>query len=101
MSIVDEQVAQMSGLGKFWVNQEKGYVEILTSQELYNPFGVQFIDQHKFVTMEDLESRREKRNARKEEIRAKKKEDKKNKVQKPAPAAPDKFKKFRKTDKIM
>ena len=101
LSIVDEQVAQMSGLGKFWVNQEKGYVEILTSQGLYNPFGVEFIDQHKFVTMEDLESRREKRNARKEEIRAKKKEDKKNKVQKPAPAAPDKFRKFRKTDKII
>jgi hypothetical protein len=55
LSITDERMAQMSGLGKFWVdtlyeiNGEKvygtGWIEIRTNQPLYNPFEVQFVDQ--------------------------------------------------------
>lgn len=45
VSSTDEQMAQLSGLGKFWVNQPNGYIEILLDQPIYNPFGVEFIDQ--------------------------------------------------------
>ena len=56
LSISDETVAQLSGLGKFWVdtltygeNGEKivgpGWIEILLNQPPYNPFSVTFIDQ--------------------------------------------------------
>lgn len=69
LSINDEQVAQMSGLGKFWVNEPQGYIEILLNQPLYNPFGVDFISQHHKISMEDIEVRREKRKARKDELR--------------------------------
>lgn len=39
----DEKIAQLSGHGKFWVNQESGYIEILLNQPVYNPFSVNFI----------------------------------------------------------
>lgn len=45
LRVDDERIAQLSGTGKFWVNQEKGYIEILIHQSVYNPFGVPFIDQ--------------------------------------------------------
>lgn len=55
LSLHDERLAQMSGLGKFWVdtlkivNGEKvygpGWIEILINQKIYNPFSVIFIDQ--------------------------------------------------------
>lgn len=41
----DEKIAQLSGHGKFWVNQENGYIEILLNQKIYNPFAVEFINQ--------------------------------------------------------
>lgn len=69
LSIADEGLSQMSGLGKFWVNQGAGYIEILIDQPLYNPFGVEFLDKNKLVSMTDLEERRKIRDARKEEIR--------------------------------
>jgi hypothetical protein len=43
--IPDEKVAQISGTGKFWIDAEQGYIEILLNQPLYNPFGVTFINQ--------------------------------------------------------
>lgn len=56
LSITDETVAQLSGVGKFWVdtmyvdhNGEKqygsGWIEILLNQPVYNPMGVVFVDQ--------------------------------------------------------
>lgn len=41
----DEVIAQMSGLGKFWVDQPQGYIEVLLNQPIYNPLNVKFIDQ--------------------------------------------------------
>jgi Holliday junction resolvase RusA-like endonuclease len=52
----DETMAQMSGVGKFWVDKRykgedgkwqtgSGHIEILLNQPVYNPFGVKFIDQ--------------------------------------------------------
>jgi len=79
LSISDEGISQMSGLGKFWVNQESGYIEILLNQPVYNPFGVELIDQNRSVSMMDLEERRRKKEARKQELR----EEKKNKKEKP------------------
>lgn len=40
----DKQVAQLSGKGKFWVNQENGYIEILLNQPVYNPYNVIFLN---------------------------------------------------------
>lgn len=104
LSIVDEQIAQMSGLGKFWFNPDMvdpslrdGYIEILTNQPLYNPFGVEFINKNKAISMESLEESREKRKARREEIRAAKKL--KEQEQKPK-EKPNKFKKHKKTDEL-
>jgi hypothetical protein len=51
------------------VNQAVGYIEILIDQPMYNPFGVEFLDKHKLVSMTDLEERRKIKDARKEEIR--------------------------------
>lgn len=46
LSVVDEQIAQLSGHGKFWIAEdEPGYIEILLNQPIYNPFNVTFIDQ--------------------------------------------------------
>ena len=45
--IPDEQVAQLSGSGKFWlydIDARDGYIEILIDQPIYNPFNVIFID---------------------------------------------------------
>ena len=61
----DEQVAQISGGGKFWVDtQEKngkgkqrnmpcgpGWIEVLLDQPVYNPFNVTFIDQSKILAL--------------------------------------------------
>ena len=43
----DECVAQLSGTGKFWIDAEQGYIEVLLNQPLYNPFNVVFLDQLK------------------------------------------------------
>lgn len=40
----DKGIAQISGVGKFWVNQESGYIEILLNQKVYNPFSVKFLN---------------------------------------------------------
>lgn len=52
--ITDEMVAQLSGIGKFWIDPDQvseelknGYIEILLNQPIYNPFNVQFIDQQR------------------------------------------------------
>lgn len=56
LSKVDERVAQLSGLGKFWIDslyideagkkhRGEGYIEVLLNQPLYNPFNVEFINQ--------------------------------------------------------
>lgn len=56
LSITDEVIAQLSGLGKFWVDTmtitesgEKivgpGWIEILLNQPIYNPFSVVMINQ--------------------------------------------------------
>jgi Holliday junction resolvase RusA-like endonuclease len=57
----DEQVAQISGGGKFWVNTKQGtrrqdpcgqgWIEILIDQPVYNPFNVTFIDQSKIISL--------------------------------------------------
>lgn len=73
LSLADENIAQMSGLGKFWVNQEAGYIEILTDQPLYNPFNVEFTDKSKKVTMTALEERRKQKEERKAALREQKK----------------------------
>ena len=52
----DEKIAQLSGIGKFWIDamtvdqagnksRGDGYIEILLNQPVHNPFGVTFIDQ--------------------------------------------------------
>ena len=45
LSVFDERVAQLSGLGKYWTNKPVGHIEILLNQPIYNPFNVTFIDQ--------------------------------------------------------
>lgn len=56
LSIKDERVAQLSGLGKFWVDKlyidengqkqkGEGYIEILLNQIVYNPFNKELINQ--------------------------------------------------------
>lgn len=57
----DEQVAQISGGGKFWVDTKigtkrqdpcgPGWIEILIDQPVYNPFNVEFIDQSKIISL--------------------------------------------------
>ncbi len=82
LSIMDEQVAQMSGLGKFWIYHELlpdhlkalikpdgGYIEILLDQKLYNPFGVEFTEQYRKISMEDIEVRRDRNRARKADLK--------------------------------
>ncbi len=96
LSIMDEQVAQMSGLGKFWVNQPEGYIEIKLNQPVYNPFQVDLQPSMLKVDMEDIESRRERKRKRKEELRAEKKKAAK-KPEKPE----NKFRKHRKSDKLL
>lgn len=104
----DEQIGQTCGSGKFWFQPElvaeelrQGYIEILLGCEPYNPFGVKFIDQHRLISMEDLEVRREKRKARKEEMKAQKKEQEKAaKVPKSVKVIPEKKLFKRKTDEL-
>lgn len=44
--VTDENLAQLSGVGKFWIPEdEAGYIEILLNQPIYNPFNVEFINQ--------------------------------------------------------
>jgi len=101
LSTADQQIAQLSGIGKFWVNQPEGYIEILLNQPPYNPFSVTFTDQYKTVTMEDIEESRRKRTARKAEIKEAKKanEPKKERTPKPIRLVDDK-KLFKKEDRI-
>ena len=60
LSTKDERMAQLSGLGKFWIdclsidstgkkNRGEGHIEILINQPVYNPFGVEFINQDEFM----------------------------------------------------
>lgn len=36
----DSYIGQLSGHGKFWINEEVGYIEVLLNQPIYDPFGV-------------------------------------------------------------
>lgn len=85
LAVSDHQIAQQSGTGKFWVNQEAGYIEILTNQPVYNPFNVVLIDQDRLLSMSDLEERRVKKEARKKEIREEKKKKKEKVTRNPKP----------------
>lgn len=99
ISVSDENIAQMSGLGKFWVNQDRGYIEIITDQPLYNPFGVTFIDQFRKVSMTALEERRKAKEARKAELKEMAKQEKaKPKKVKPLRIADEKL--FKKKDEL-
>lgn len=81
LAIADQGLAQLSGIGKFWVNQETGYIEILTNQSLYNPLDVELLDKDRKISMIDLMQRRnektEKRKAMRELRRSKKRKVKK------------------------
>lgn len=99
----DEQIGQTAGKGKFWFRPElvdeylrKGYIEILLGQPLYNPFGVEFINQYHTINMEDLESRREKKRARREEIKG----ERKNREVKPLKILPQEKLFKKKTDEL-
>jgi Holliday junction resolvase RusA-like endonuclease len=83
LSILDEHIGQMSGLGKFWTDQEQGFIEILVNQPVYNPMGVEFIDQRKEITMSSLKERREKLEEQQRIRREAKKKPKKKRRQKP------------------
>lgn len=83
LSIVDEQVAQMSGLGKFWFNPDlvpkklqDGYIQVIFGQEIFNPFNVDLQFTNKKVTMTDLATQRKIR----EEQKSRAKEERKLKV---------------------
>lgn len=45
LSVDDQKVAHLSGVGKFWIDAPVGYIEINGNTYLHNPFGVEFIDQ--------------------------------------------------------
>lgn len=66
----DQSIAQRSGDGKFWVNQEQGYIEILLDQPLYNPFGVDLSAGVGAISMEDILAQREARKARRDTLKA-------------------------------
>lgn len=73
----DSSIGQVSGIGKFWFHPDKveprlqgGYVEILLNQPVYNPFSVELIDRHRLIPMENIQVSRDKRNARKAEMKA-------------------------------
>jgi len=66
----DEKISQVSGMGKFWIermykdeegkkHKGEGYIEILLNQPVYNPFGVEFINQ------QEAEPQKRKRTKRK------------------------------------
>lgn len=71
LAITDEQIAQYSGMGKFWVDTRdytkprgaavrQGWIEILINQPVYNPFGVTFIDEKTAIKMKDEQVQRDK-----------------------------------------
>lgn len=73
LSVTDEEVAQLSGHGKYWFDPKRvdeelknGYIEVLMNQPLYNPYGVTFIDQKAF----DKQPKRQwlRRNPKKENV---------------------------------
>lgn len=61
LTFKDEQIAQLSGHGKFWVDTRigdgikdpigPGWIEIITGHEPYNPFGVEWVDQSKIISL--------------------------------------------------
>lgn len=61
LTFKDEQISQLSGHGKFWIDTKAGpkrtdpigpgYIEILINQLIYNPFGVEWIDQSKIISL--------------------------------------------------
>jgi len=66
ISKTDERNAQMSGIGKFWIDRMykdsdgkkqkgEGYIEILLNQNVYNPFGV---DLNKQFVIDSLPKRK-------------------------------------------
>lgn len=70
----DHQIAQYSGIGKFWINPDQiedealrgGYIEIWTGQPLYNPFNVILVDEGSTISMEDIHLQRERRRLQRE-----------------------------------
>jgi len=74
----DEVIAQLSGWGKFWVDTKSGngkeavygpgYIEILYGQPVYNPFGIEYIDQSQVPSLRkesDIYKKRKKQEGKK------------------------------------
>lgn len=52
----DHKIAQIAGVGKFWVNAEQGWIEIWLNQSVYSPnFTIQ-IDQSTIKSLQQTES---------------------------------------------
>jgi len=71
----DELISQVSGMGKFWVDTKKGekkdatygpgYIEILYNLPIYNPAGVELVDQSKIPSLrKDGEYRKRKKDGK-------------------------------------
>lgn len=72
LTVNDELIAQVSGMGKFWVDTKtgagksivygSGYIEVHYGHQAYNPLGVEFIDQSKVVSIrQDADYKRRKK----------------------------------------
>lgn len=73
----DEQISQLSGHGKFWIDTKTGpkrtdpigpgYIEVLFNQPVYNPLGVEWVDQSKIISLKatmDYKKRRQEKKTR-------------------------------------
>ena len=101
----DEGIAHKAGQGKYWFDPDlvekrlrDGYIEVHLGLPVYNPYGVVLIDPYQLIDMEDIESRRKKLRARKEEIKAEKEALLPKRT--PKPLVIDKQKLFKREDKI-
>lgn len=109
LSVKDEYISQMSGLGKFWFNPDlvdprlkAGYIEIRIDQPLYNPFNVTFIEKDSKITMVEVAKQKKLRDKQKAAAREKRKKDgtkSKKRTPKPLKILPQE-KLFKKKDNI-
>lgn len=89
LTFKDEQISQLSGHGKFWIDTKTGpkrtdpigpgYVEILFNLPVYNPYNVEWIDQSKIISLKqtmDYKNRAKTGAARKYEKTGKHRKDK-------------------------
>lgn len=102
----DEAIAHKAGQGKYWFLPELvepalrlGFIEICTGLPVYNPYNVELINPYQAVEMEDITSRREKLQQRKQEIKEKKNADLPKRTPKPLKII-SQNKLFKKDDKI-